>query len=82
MTETEIWETLTDIFRGFFGDDELVLTPATTARDVPGWDSIAHVQLMILVEQRFRLRFNTGETASFKSVGPMVELIVTRLASR
>ena len=49
MTEPEIWQALTDIFRDFFGDDELVLTPATTAGDVLGWDSIAHVQLMILV---------------------------------
>ena len=34
------------IARDAFDDDGLVVTDATNAEDVPGWDSLAHVNFM------------------------------------
>ena len=39
MNETQILEALTQVFRDVFDDDDIVLTAATTAQDVEGWDS-------------------------------------------
>src|SRR5579862_4957052 len=36
---------LQEVFRDVFEDDELTLTPETSAQDVEGWDSLAHVSL-------------------------------------
>jgi acyl carrier protein len=74
----DVWTGLTDVFHAVFGDDTIVLTPETTARDVEGWDSITHVQLVVAIEERFGVHFNTGETAGLKNVGQMVELITAR----
>jgi acyl carrier protein len=73
-----IWEELTEIFRNIFEDDEIVLHPHTTARDVDGWDSLTHIQLMVAVEKAFGIRFNTGELTGLANVGELVGLIARR----
>jgi acyl carrier protein len=74
----ETLEALQSVFRDCFDNDALVLTPQTTAADVPGWDSLRHVLLMVAVEQRFGVRFGTQELADLKSVGDLLELIETK----
>jgi acyl carrier protein len=75
----EILQELQAVFRDGFDDDDLVLTPQTTAADVPGWDSLRHVMLMVAVEQRFGVRFSVQELPELKSVGDLVELIAAKL---
>jgi len=55
--------------------DDLKLTMATTAENVPGWDSLAHVRIVLAAEQAFGLRFKTAEIAALKTVGDLVKLI-------
>lgn len=78
MDECAIWSALTEIFREIFDDPQLIINPETTARDIGDWDSLAHIQLMVAIEQKFGMRFNTGEVASLKNVGEMVALIASR----
>ena len=78
MNAETIWPKLTDIFRNQFQDNQLTIGPETTADDVEGWDSLAHVQLLVAVEKAFGIRFNTGEVVSLANVGEMVELIALR----
>lgn len=79
MSEATIWPTLTEVFRQTFDDPHLVIRPETTAKDVADWDSLAHIQLLVAVEQAFGMRFNTGEVAGLSNVGEMVELIERRM---
>jgi acyl carrier protein len=79
---SDIWTSLTDVFRGMFGDEALVLSSAMTAQDVEGWDSLAHVQLVIAIEERFGVRFNTGETIAVQNVGQLVEMIAAKKEGR
>jgi len=51
----EIYPRLNDIFRDVFEQDDIMLSPMTVAADVDGWDSLAHVRLMISVERAFKL---------------------------
>jgi acyl carrier protein len=55
--------------------DDLKLSMTTTAQDVAGWDSLAHVRIVLAAEQAFGVRFTTGEIASLKTVGDLVNLI-------
>jgi acyl carrier protein len=64
-------EQLVELFREVFQDDDLVLTDETTARDIPGWDSVAHINLMFSIEQSFGVRFNGNELAEFKNIGEL-----------
>jgi acyl carrier protein len=75
MTPTDTWNTLVIVIREMFGDDTLAIERDTTASQVPGWDSVAHVELMIEVEERFGIRFTTGEAAGMNNVGDMADFI-------
>jgi acyl carrier protein len=75
MTEAEIYATLTQVFRDVFDDDEIVLLSGTTAEDIAGWDSQAHVNLVVAAEMKFGVRFRTAELESLHNVGEFVQLI-------
>lgn len=70
---------LTQIFRTLFNQDDLVLRDDLTAEDVPGWDSLNHVNLIIQVEQEFGIRFSNEEVTSLQNVGQLQELIEAKL---
>jgi acyl carrier protein len=78
MNEPAIWSELREVFREIFDDPQLTIGPETTAKNIPDWDSLAHIQLMVAIEQAFGMRFNTGEVASLNNVGEMVTLIANR----
>ena len=71
---------LTDIMRRVFGDPTLEVTPATTADDVPGWDSMNHITLVVEAENRFGVQFLTAEIESLRSVGAFLALIAAKQA--
>ncbi len=71
---------LSAIFRTLFGLPSLVLRDELTARDVPGWDSLNHVSLMVEIESAFGLRFSSDEIAGLGCVGDLKTLIERKLA--
>jgi len=82
MNQASIWSTLRQTFREVFDDEALEIQAQTTAADVPEWDSLMHIHLLLAVEQAFGVRFNTGEVAALKNVGEMVALIETKLLAQ
>ena len=55
---------LQSVFRRVFDEDDLILTESTSAADVSGWDSMAHINLVVAVEKKFGVRFTAAELAS------------------
>jgi acyl carrier protein len=78
MTTPEIHQKLTAVFRDVFDDPALEISDATTARDVPGWDSIMHVNLIVAVEEAFDTSFTTKDVKALSNVGDFIQLIVKR----
>lgn len=72
---------LNQVFRKVFDEDDLEVTPGTTAEDVEGWDSLMHVTLMVRVEKAFGLKFTSSQVSRLKNVGQLVELIDAKLGS-
>ena len=79
MTEDEVLKELHPLFHDVFDDDDIVLTPETSAPDIEGWDSLAHVSLIVAAEQRFGVKFRTAELESLRNVGHFAELISSKL---
>jgi acyl carrier protein len=72
--EDPIFTRLTSIFREVFDDDDLVLKPELTANDVDGWDSLAHIRLILSVQKAFSVKFSAVEMSRLKNVGDLVAL--------
>lgn len=68
-------EELAPIFRQVFDDNSIVLTRNTTADDIDDWDSLTHMNLVIAVEIRFKIKFALGELQTLKNVGDMLDMI-------
>lgn len=80
MTHQQILARVSSIVADVVGADGLSLAPAMTAADVDGWDSVANIQIVVAVEKAFDIRLRTGEIASLKNVGELVERIAARTA--
>lgn len=79
MQDAEIYERLTDIFHQVFDDDRIVLSPATTADDVEGWDSLRNIHLVMTIEKVFRVKLSAGDLDKMNNVGDMVQLVKSKL---
>ena len=74
-TNERILHELTDLMRDIFVRPDLVLTRATTAADVLGWDSMKQIEIYIAVEERYGFRIASREVDALRSVGDLVDLI-------
>jgi len=79
MNDVEILESLSEIFRDFFDDGEIVLSNVTTAEDIEDWDSLAQVGLILSIEKTFSLKLSATEVGKLENVGEMVKLISSKI---
>jgi acyl carrier protein len=82
MQQSDIYDQLTVIFRDTLDDDSLVLTPNLSAADVPEWDSFNHINLIVAIESRFKIKFRTAELEELHTVGHLADLIAKKLAAQ
>lgn len=78
MQEPEVYERLAKSFREVFGED-IKLRPDLTSADVDGWDSFAHINLILAIEAEFGIRVSTADVERLKSVGELVALILRQV---
>ena len=76
----QVLEKLNSIFCEVFDDETLLINPEMTANDVDGWDSLSHMNLIVAVEQKFKIKFTQKELLSFKNIGDLVRGIEAKLA--
>jgi acyl carrier protein len=77
LDEQAIYTKLTSIFRDVFDDDDIELRPEMTADDIPEWDSMSHVRLVLTIERQFGKTFPASRISQLKDVGDLVSLINT-----
>ena len=75
MNRNEIHAKLTEVFRDVFDDDAIEIGDATTAADVEGWDSLAHIRLIASVEDAFDMQFDMKDVVGMKNVGEMADIL-------
>jgi acyl carrier protein len=75
----DVYDKLTAVLRDTFDDDDIVATPELKAADVDGWDSLAHVRLMLTIEREFGVKFKAAEINTFKNIGDLAACITSKL---
>jgi acyl carrier protein len=80
MDNNEIVIRLTPIFRDVFSDDALVVSDTMSAADVPTWDSLSNINMIIAVEKAFGVKFSIKDVRNLKNVGELLELIKRKAA--
>lgn len=69
---------INDIFIDVLNDKSIILTDGTTARDIEGWDSLNHIQLVVAIERAFKIRFTYKEIINWENVGAIIDSILKK----
>lgn len=79
MTRENILEKMHPIFLDVFELDEIQLTESLTAKDVDGWDSLTHIQLVVALEKQFGVRFSSTEIQNWENIGAIAAAVQSKL---
>jgi len=74
-TKLGIKTRLNRVFREVFDDDSIEIFDEMTAKDIPEWDSLMHIILVVAVEKEFIVRLNAAQVGQLKNVGEMLDLL-------
>jgi acyl carrier protein len=82
----DVRDQVTTIFREVFDQPTLELRDDLTGKDVDGWDSLAHINLIVALERNLNIRFAIAEASKMKepgqNVGSLLRLIAKKLSSQ
>ncbi len=79
MSIEEVIEKIKPIFKDIFDDESLNINENSNSDNVDGWDSLNHILLVVEIEKKLKIKFSSGEIASYKNVGEMCKAISKKL---
>ncbi len=82
MESTEIYTSLTAIFREVFRDPGMIARPELTKDDIEEWDSLNHLRLILAIENAFQIHFSALEIFNLRKIGDFAALIQSKLSER
>ena len=78
MNRKDIQNDLIEIMKEVLSLSSVLITDSSTARDFKGWDSLAHIDIIIAAEERFQVRIPATKAARLKSLGELIDLIIEK----
>jgi acyl carrier protein len=79
MNQTSILDRLQPLFETLFLDPPQ-LRPDLSATEVPEWDSLMQIMLVVAVEKEFKVKFRVGDVEATRNVGEFADLILRRMS--
>lgn len=79
--ETEIFSRVQNVVIHVLDQPGLELEPATLSSDVPGWDSMAMLDILLHLQAEFKIRFRTTEVGGLHRVADIVAHISDKIAT-
>ena len=62
--------------------DDCEIADTTLAAEIPGWDSLNHVNVISAVERHFGVRFKNVEVLRLTNVGDLQHLVDSKLGKQ
>jgi acyl carrier protein len=79
MERIEILSQTTNVFKDILENEDIILQEGTTANDIEDWDSLNHIQLVVAIEKKFKIRFTSMEIQNWNNVGEMINSIESKV---
>jgi acyl carrier protein len=80
MNNEQIFEKVNGVFRTTFKDDTILVTRETTAKDIAGWDSITHLDIITGMEEAFQVEITGFEVMNLNNVGDLLDLLAQKMS--
>ncbi len=75
MNDDEILATIAAAVGQETGNPSLEITSDMTASDVPGWDSLAHIRILLEIGGRLGVSINIEKTYRAATIGDLIPII-------
>jgi acyl carrier protein len=82
MDSDPVWQALVEAVREETGDPEAVVTSGMTADDIPGWDSLAHVRIVMNMEARTGAEIDISDTYKAATVDELCAIVRKNIKPR
>ena len=80
LLDSDQLEKLSNVFRVLFNLPDIELNDNLTAKDISGWDSFNHVNLIINIEEEFNVRFSNSELGDLQNVDNLKTLLASKIS--
>ena len=79
MERVEIRERIRKILITVLGHESFEMKEDLTAKDVDGWDSLTHMEIVTSIEKDFGVTFKLKELNKLKNMGTLIDLVLSKL---
>lgn len=78
LSSTAVIQDLQSIFAEVLEQQDFTLTRNSTADDVPGWDSLAHLEIIEVVQRRYKIKFSLTDLEQLHNAGDLADLVLAK----
>jgi acyl carrier protein len=82
LTADTVLACLQPIFEDVLNEPDIELARDSNALNTPNWDSLAHVEIIEMVQRRFKVKFKLADLQKLKTVGDLVDLVLEKSLPR
>jgi acyl carrier protein len=75
MMNPEITTSLQSVFDRIFKEKSQPISSELSAKDIDGWDSFTHLNLIQEIETEFKIEFKLKELMNMNNVGDIIKII-------
>jgi|JI9StandDraft_1071089.scaffolds.fasta_scaffold681519_1 acyl carrier protein len=79
MDKAEIKEKIKGILLSVLQHDNFEMVDELSAKDVDGWDSLTHMDIITEIESLFGVRFKLKELNKLNNLGNLIDLVKGKL---
>ena len=82
MKIEELHEQLIEIYKEVLALDEVELKDEYSAKEIPNYDSLAHIQILIACQKKFQISLSAIEAGLVNNYGEMKEMIFEKIKDK
>jgi acyl carrier protein len=82
MDRAAAWRQMVEAVREETDDPDVPVEPAMTASDIPGWDSLAHVRIVMNMEARTGAVIEMSDTYKAATVDELLDIVLASVPSK
>lgn len=78
MKRNEMLIALLEVMKEVFKKSDMNISETTELKDIDGWDSLLHMQLLVSIEKKFGIKFKLSELDRLTSVSEILNIIESK----
>ena len=77
--DQKIFTDIQSIVRKVINDEKVIIKMDSTATEIRGWDSLAHIRILVSIEKLYSIKFNLIEMQNVQDISEFVRLIKQKI---